>query len=111
LGKITKKVQKIADQLQRVEGDKKKAADSPAPLEIHTVEPLFKGSSDIPKSKGKIKKSHKKKREGVADVKKDPVREPADKEERLAGYAGFARRITRGFERATGRVKFWFDDD
>jgi hypothetical protein len=109
LGKITKKVQKIADQLQKVEGDKKKAADSPAPLEIHAVEPLLKGSPGVSESKGKVKKSHKKKREGVADVKKESVKE-FDKEERLTGYAGLARRITRGFERATGRIKFWFDD-
>lgn len=110
MGKITKKVQKIADQLQKVEGDKKKVADSPAPLEIHAVEPVLKIVPSIQWTKAKGKKSHKKKGEDVADVKKEPVREPENKEEGFTGYAGLARRITRGFKRATGGIRFWFDD-
>jgi len=137
VAKIQKKVQAIADNLQKVEVkvggsggggqhgsspiatggggagrdgivySPPKIKGSPATPEVHTVSPLPKSTPGGSKPKGKTKKSHKKKK-GVIDAAKKQV---PDKEERFAGYAGLARRIARRLVgEIRGRPKFWFDD-
>lgn len=104
MAKIQKKVQAIADNLQK---KVEKPAAALAPAEVHAVSPLPKDAAGIPKPKGKIKKSHKKKKE-VIDAAKKQI---PDKEEGFAGYAGLARRIAR---RLVGEIRakpiFPFDD-
>jgi hypothetical protein len=107
VAKIPKKVQVIADNLQKVE----KAKAPPAAVEVHAVEPVLKVVPSVQWVKAKGKKSHKKKREGVAYVKEGPVRKPEEEEERSSGYAGLARRIAgRLVGEIRGKPKFWFDD-
>ena len=111
MAKIQKKVQVIADQLQKGEKDKPVPA-APADPEVYTISPLPKGPTGLSKSKGK--KSKKKiKKENLDGSKKDNQGErdiPKKDEEGLTGYAGLARRIARGFKRATEDIKFPFDD-
>ena len=105
MAKIQKKIQVIADNLQKVE----KAKDPPAAVEVHTVEPMSKNAAGVPKLKGK--NQGKKKKEVIDATKKDPVRDSEDKKERFAGYAGFARRVAgKLVGEIRGKPKFWFDD-
>jgi hypothetical protein len=104
VAKIQKKVQAIADNLQK---KVEKPAAAPAPAEIHAVSPMPKGPISFLGSKAKIRKSHKKKKE-VIDAAKKQI---PDKEEGFTGYAGLARRIAR---RLVGEIRakpiFPFDD-
>lgn len=106
MAKIQKKVQAIADRLQK---KVEKPAAAPAALEVHAVSPVLKDAAGVSKSKGKIKKSHKKKKE-VSHVL-SPKEVGTEKEEGFAGYAGLARRIAR---RIVGEIRskpiFPFDD-
>jgi hypothetical protein len=135
LAKIPKKVQVIADNLQKVDvkvggsggggrhGSSSvakggggagrdgivysppKIKGSPAAVEVHAVEPVFKAKPDVYKPKGKAQR--KKKKEVIDATKK----ESPEKEERSPGYAGLARRIARRFVgEIRGKPKFWFDD-
>jgi len=113
LEKIPKKVQAIADQLQKVEKAKGPAVTnlqaSTDSLEIHSVKPVAKDAPSVSGPKGKVqkKKNRKKKKEIIDVAKKDG---PDDEEKGLAGYAGLARRVKRGFERFRKGVKWPWDD-
>jgi len=104
VAKIPKKVQVIADDLQKVE----KVKAPPAVVEVHAVEPVLKGVSSFSRPKGKTKKTQKQKKE-VHNVL--PEKESSEKEKRAPGYAGLARRIAgRLVGEIRGKPKFWFDD-
>ena len=100
MAKIPKKVQVIADNLQKVE----KAKAPPAAVEVHAVEPVFKTKPNIPKPKGKAQR--KKKKEVIDATKK----ESREEEKRAPGYAGLARRVAGRIVGEIRGVKFWFDD-
>ena len=106
--KIPKKVQAIADQLQKVEKGKVAPA-TPAVPEVHLVKPMAKDAPSVSGPKGKVqkKKNRKKKKEIIDVAKKDG---PDDEEKGLTGYAGLARRVTRGFKRLTRGIKWPWDD-
>ena len=106
--KIPKKVQAIADRLQKVEKTKVAPA-APAVPEVHLVKPVLKGAPSISGPKGKVqKKKNRKKKKEIIDVAKKEG--PDDEEKGLTGYAGLARRVTRGFERFRRGITWPWDD-
>ncbi|MCJ7828468.1 MAG: hypothetical protein MUP81_01860 [Dehalococcoidia bacterium] len=113
MGKIPKKVQIIADQLQKVEKGKAAAVTnlsaSTDSLGIHTVKPVLKAAPAFSGPKGKVqKKKNRKNKKEIIDVAKKEG--PDDEEEGLTGYAGLSRRITRGLERIGRGIKWPWDD-
>ena len=109
MAKIPKKVQVIADNLQKVEKPNFRPANTTGQagtnsIEIHAVEPVLKIKPDILKPKGK---AQRKKKKEVIDATKNEI---PNKEERFAGYAGLARRAARRIVGEIRGVRFWFDD-